>query len=330
MDPHTERQASAFCDACLADLSERLNHGGEFQATKCHLCGLVQTTSVPTLEELKGYYGSFGFLPPDTTRVVQLKAIQNSLLFHLGRPKVGQTFLDYGGGYGMYAKAASGLGWKVTLFDYDKGALEFAASEFGIEDVTSDLGPNKDQTFDVIWAYHVIEHWRDVNDSFKDVASLLSPSGRFVVATPNARSWEKYIRVGHFRGYLHAWRARGLSLNSSLRLLLGYDSVFCWDPPRHLYAFTAKSLQLIGKRFGYSTTLRVGSNNDPRFEPRRYVIASPKDRFRSLTQLLLKKPWRIGAIWAIVKLAVEQILFVILGTLMPSGGEQLYMIFTKK
>jgi hypothetical protein len=151
-----------------------------------------------------------------------------------------------------------------------------------------------------------------------------------VVATPNARGWEKYLRPGHLKAYHEAWRDRGLNFLTSLSLLLRYDSVFCWDPPRHLYAFTPESLLRVGERLGYSTELRVGTNNDPRFEPRRYVIAAPGKRFDALIRMLAKQPWRLGLSFAIVKLFLEQLLFRMFNSLMPTGGEQLYMVFTKK
>lgn len=164
-------------------------------------------------------------------------------------------------------QSASGLDWKVVLFDFDQGALEFASNQLSISKTTSDLSSLVDDSFDVIWAYHVAEHWRSIDDSFNDLDRLIKPGGKLVIATPNARSWEKYLRPAHFKYYYQAWRNRGLSPVNALKLLLSYDSVFCWDPPRHLYAYTPESLHRIGARRGYSTELRVGANTDPYFEP---------------------------------------------------------------
>jgi SAM-dependent methyltransferase len=292
---------------------------------------LVQTIPMPGLDELKEYYSAFSFLPPQKEAVEeQLAAIRQSLIHHFGLSGTGGTFLDYGGGHGLYAKAASGLGWKVSLFDYDVGALDYAANTLGIEDTTADLESLSDHSFDVIWSFHVAEHWRNIDDSFNDLDRLIKPGGRLVIATPNARSWEKYVRAGHFKTYLAAWRNRGLSLVDTLKLLLRYDSVFCWDPPRHLYAFTPESLRKVAERRGYTTKLRVGTNNDPLFEPRRYILGDPGMRFHILTGILVKRPWRLGAAWALLRLGYEQLCFRILSLLAPLGGEQLYMIFTKK
>jgi len=49
------------------------------------------------------------------------------------------------------------------------------------------------------------------------------------------------------------------------------DSILAWDPPRHLFAFTPKSLAAIGVRFGRETEIFVGYNTNRLFEPRQYV-----------------------------------------------------------
>ena len=123
-------------------------------------------------------------------------------------------------------QSASGLDWKVVLFDFDQGALEFASNQLSISKTTSDLSSLVDDSFDVIWAYHVAEHWRSIDDSFNDLDRLIKPGGKLVIATPNARSWEKYLRPAHFKYYYQAWRNRGLSPVNALKLLLSYDSVF--------------------------------------------------------------------------------------------------------
>lgn len=319
------------CDACQNELPPCLGGNGRFQARKCSSCGLVQTDPMPELEELKEFYSAFGFLPPaPAVMEEQLTTIRQSLIHHLGPSGNGSSFLDYGGGYGLYAKAASELGWKVFLFDYDLGALEFAANKLAIEQATSDLHSLADHSFDLIWSFHVAEHWRSIDDSFDNLDRLIKPGGRLFIATPNARSWEKYVRIAHFKTYVRAWRHRGLRLMDALQLILRYDSVLCWDPPRHLYAYTPESLRRIGERRGYQTELRVGTNNDTHFEPRRYIIASPSKRFHDLVGQIARRPWKIGAAWALIRLVCEQLSFRILNSLAPLGGEQLYMVFTKK
>lgn len=331
MDTEYSKKTGIPCHACFTVLPLYPSGDGKYQAMKCSRCGLVQTNPMPGIDELKKYYSDFGFLPPKTSAVnEQLKAIRQSIIHHLGSSGNEKNFLDYGGGYGLYAKAASELGWETILFDYDNGALDFARSELGIEQTTADLHSLPDHSFDVIWSFHVAEHWRSIDDSFNDIDRLIKRGGRLVIATPNARSWEKYVRIAHFKTYLKAWRTRGLSLTDALKLILRYDSVLCWDPPRHLYAYTPESLRRIGERRGYETELRVGSNNDPLYEPRRYIIASPAKRFRTLRLHLMKRPWKLGAAWALVRLGCEQLSFRILNTIAPQGGEQLYMVFTKK
>ena len=205
MPQYHTTSANSHCDACLSALPVSLNQAGDFHAHKCPHCGLTQTRPMPEVEELKAYYSAFGFLPPDPQTIKNhLDSIRKSLNYHLGPCKAGESLLDYGGGYGLYAKAARDLVWDVALFDYDIGALDFAARELGLNRQTADLASISDESFDVIWAFHVAEHWRCVDDSFNDLDRLVKPGGRLILATPNARSWEKYLRSSHFRNYLKA------------------------------------------------------------------------------------------------------------------------------
>lgn len=320
----------AYCSACDTEQSEPIPAKGDYTASKCRRCGLVQTNPVPSVETLVEYYRAFGFLPPAPARMHDdCGSIAVSLLYHLGMPRANSTFLDYGGGYGLYAKAAQNLGWEACLFDYDEGALAFARRELRLPHVVSDTGGLRGQQFDVIWAFHVAEHWRSIDQELDEIDRLLKPSGQIVLATPNARSWEKYIRPDHLKSYIRAWRARGLSWGALLKLLLGFDSVFCWDPPRHLFAFTPKSFEEIASRRGYSCEIRVGSNNDVLYEPRRYINGQPAESALLLIREILKKPWKVGSIRALLSIALQQSLFSTLNLMLPRGGEQLYVVFSR-
>lgn len=319
------------CDACHVDARMEMGRRPGYRAEKCHACGLVHTVPVPTLDELKAFYDGFAFLPPKISAIeTDLESIRHSLEFHLGARDARTQFLDYGGGYGLYAKAARQLGWEVSLFDFDPGALKFAKDELGVADCVESLDQLEGKTFDVIWAFHVIEHWRNLEESFFEMAHLLKPGGMIVVATPNARSWEKYFRFGHFRNYLRSWKSGGAGGLEALLLLLRYDSVFCWDPPRHLYAFTPASLKKFGFRVGYNVEVRVGSNLDPRFEPRRYVMGDPGNRRRGLLTGLKRRPWSPGIWCSLALLLFETLGFKVGGAVAQEGGEQLYAIFQKK
>lgn len=327
---HNRTFSIRSCDCCGGSSVNQLPVSNGYVAVKCSECGLVQTEPVPVESELKNYYSDFGFLPPNgDEHSISLNLVKKSLLYHFGDKEAGSTFLDYGGGYGLYAKAASELGWQVTLFEYDQSAIRFAENTFGIKSHVTKIDQLRPASFDVIWAFHVIEHLRDVNVFVDDIKRLLRPGGIAVIATPNARSWEKYFRPKHFWRYWKIWKHDKRNGFPALFKLFQFDSYFCWDPPRHLYAFTPKSLEALGRKHNVATEIRIGDNYNPLYEPRCYVTGNSLEQISALKCALIKCPWRLGLLRALIFKSISLFAFQLGRFFSRNGGEQLYAIFRK-
>jgi 2-polyprenyl-3-methyl-5-hydroxy-6-metoxy-1,4-benzoquinol methylase len=273
------------------------------------------------------FYQQFSFEKPHREDVEHdVHAIEASLRHFIGMPQPGRNrFLDYGGGFGIYCKAARGLGWEPSLFDYDQGCLDYARSVMGVEHATGDLAEFKGEQFDVIFGYHVIEHWNRIDENIEALLELLAPGGRIVFATPHAESVEKWLRPYHFRKYMLGLSARGEALPRAARLTLQVRSFLCWDPPRHLFAFSAQSFQAIGRRHGLKTSIETGYNTSVVHEPRQYVVPNPfSRRFKvprvssPLTSFLRK----FIAIFSWLGCKVLQ-------RCLPRHGEQLYVVYSR-
>jgi SAM-dependent methyltransferase len=283
---------------------------------------------MPDDAELVQFYQQFAFEKPQREDVEHdVPAIQASLRHFIGLPKSGRNrFLDYGGGFGIYCRAARGLGWEPSLFDYDLGCLDYARSVMGVERAAGDLAEFKGEQFDVIWGFHVIEHWNRIDENMKALLELLAPGGRIVFATPHAESAEKWVRPYHILKYARGLVARGEKLPQALSLTLRLQSFLCWDPPRHLFAFSAESLRAIGRRHGLESTIAVGYNTSPIYEPRQYVLANPfAPRFKvprgaSTVASALRK-FTACFSWAGCK---------VLAAVLPRHGEQLYVTLTRQ
>jgi SAM-dependent methyltransferase len=283
---------------------------------------------MPDDAALMDFYQQFAFEKPLREDVEHdVSAIEASLRHFIGVPAPGRNrFLDYGGGFGIYCKAARALGWEPSLFDYDRGCLDYARSEMGVERAVGGLSEFEGERFDVIFGYHVIEHWNRIDENIEALLALLAPGGRIVFATPHAESAEKWVRPYHVRKYASGLVARSEKLPRAMLLTLRLKSFLCWDPPRHLFAFSAEALRAVGRRHGLEARVETGYNTSAVHEPRQYVVASPfAPRFKvprgsSSVASALRK-FTACFSWAGCK---------VLALLLPRHGEQLYVVYSRR
>jgi SAM-dependent methyltransferase len=232
---------------------------------------------MPTDSDLLHYYQGFAFEKPSRGDVEHdAPLVQASLRHFIGAPTgEGRRFLDYGGGFGIYCRAAQELGWEPWLLDYDRSCLDYAKSEMGAVQVVASLEELRGTSFDVIWGFHVIEHWNCIDRNIEALIALLAPGGRLVFATPNAHSFEKWVRPYHLRNYTRSLVSKGESWGRAISLTFRPRSFLCWDPPRHLFAFTRSALVAVGRRHGLDAKIELGFNTAVRYEPRQYVVPNP-------------------------------------------------------
>jgi SAM-dependent methyltransferase len=194
--------------------------------------------------------------------------------------------LDVGCGNGLFLKRMSDLGWIAQGVETDTRSARVARETYGFEvygGTLQDAGFPAD-SFDAITMSHVIEHLRDPLLVLAECRRILKPGGVLVVTTPN------YKCLGH-RCFGRRW--------------LGLD------PPRHLYVFSRKSLDLMANRTGFSRpkTRTSAARADMIFH----------DMIRIQTGQLegaLRRGWYIfGQAFLLLELAVISIL--------PDAGEDL-------
>lgn len=324
--PNQNNPSDILCQACNSSCNIVFSKISKYNAVKCKGCGLVQTLPAPSEGEIVDYYQNFQFQASDLRFILtQIPDVAASLKHLINSPLENLSFLDYGGGCGIYSVAAKSLGMNVTLFDYDRSAIEFASQELGVDDACFRWEQVEGKKFDIIFAYHVVEHWREIDSNIAMLCSTLKDQGMLLFVTPNARSLEKWARPSHFLNYFKKWSRRGISFMNQVRLLIPTDSYFCWDPPRHLFAFTDESFEAIGKKYRFDTEIIIGYNVDKLYEPRSYVVpqASLWKALAYARRLKFREAWQI-AFKAFSCIALKFLSFFF-----PQNGDQLIVKFTK-
>lgn len=196
-----------------------------FQCKNSH-CFHVQTLPMPCESMIASFYAEYTthnvYRPRGLARILDIhsehKAIKRLKFLVDDFVNIKNIqILDFGCGNGANLKRLSGLGCKNLMgFDFDPKAISFVLSQ-GIL-CSGDFSELTQNSYDVIFVNHVIEHLPDPEITIRKLSTLLSPGGTMVIRTPNSRSL--LARLCRFN-----WRG--------------------WETPRHLNIFSFQSLRMM-------------------------------------------------------------------------------------
>lgn len=205
---------------------------------RCAGCGMYFANPMRTEAELSEfyatqYYDNSGDRMANEFPVQVIQAREQLLkdLVPLRSPP--GRFLEIGCGYGPVLVAARDLGYEVTGIEPSDAARVWALDTHGLK-IRAEFLEHcgfEDATFDVIYAWHVIEHVRDMTGFLKEVHRILKPGGIFFFGTENYRCIPN-----------RASRAHHLLSGS----LPGLDTA-----DEHTFLFTPKLVRTVFPRFGF-------------------------------------------------------------------------------
>ncbi len=211
------------------------------QANFCNKCNTVFPSYFPSDEEINCFYQGFSYNCQNYSEHLQKTFVSKCrYIENMIRPwQTGNSLLDFGGGGGLYSKGFMDIGYHVKMTEIDDEAIKNARN-LGVPVYdTADLTDN----FDIVFSSHVIEHFKNPHDFFRSVNTFLKKDGLLIIATPNKGSREFY-RIDHLKRY------KTLLKNKSTTDFIK-NPWWCFYPPRHFYALSAKSLEELGKSHGF-------------------------------------------------------------------------------
>ena len=129
-----------------------------------------------------------------------------------------RKILDLGAGTGEFLLHAKGKGWEVCGVEPNESARKLAMGK-GI-DLKINLESFRQEKFQVITLWHVLEHLPNLKQSIKALSQMLEDTGTLIVAVPNFKSYDA-------KHYGEFWAA--------------------YDVPRHLWHFSKTAIK---KLFG--------------------------------------------------------------------------------
>ncbi|WP_434037761.1 class I SAM-dependent methyltransferase [Formosa sp. 4Alg 33] len=193
---------------------------------------ILITSPQPKDEELGQYYKSEDYIShTDSKRnlfekayhVVKGIALKRKLNLINSFNTSDKTLLDVGCGTGDFLQIAKANGWNACGIEPDLDARQLAIKKVGdtVHD-PSKINSLKDQSFDVITLWHVLEHLPNLDSHIENYKRLLKSNGVLVIAVPNYKSYDAQY-------YKTFWAA--------------------FDVPRHLWHFSQTGIsKILGKQ----------------------------------------------------------------------------------
>ncbi len=203
------------CPICNAAGTRRFDSWNGYEIDQCPACGhwWTRLAEKPAGEELYP-------VGDRSTGVVAMLRQRALGLFLRDRVRLARwaqpagRLLDYGCGTGAFARAAHRAGWDTTGIEpFALGSSQGAAPRL-LHGRLDDL--RHEPPFDLITAWHVLEHVDDPIELLGELRPFAAPGGRVLVCVPNNESWQARLFGG-------SW--------------------FHLDPPRHLHHFSRASLE---------------------------------------------------------------------------------------
>lgn len=198
---------------------------------RCSQCGHCWYNNQPSFEQINQMYATGRRLLPEVRLSREPSAPMNNEMARLRRliPQSPQlpSLLDYGSGYGRWARAAVMAGFEVTAYEPavtrggEEGALDF--------EVIHDPTLLDARQFDAINLEQVLEHVPDPYATLTQIRKMCVPDAVVRITVPNL------LRSPEGKLLWHEWPFDGSRIHTMA-------------PFEHLHGFTPRSLfQLIGR-----------------------------------------------------------------------------------
>jgi ubiquinone/menaquinone biosynthesis C-methylase UbiE len=114
------------------------------------------------------------------------------------------TALDIGAGAGGNTRVLEAAGWRATALEFSDSGVQLAR-ERGLDVVQGDARdiPFPDDQFGLVVAYDVLEHITEDDQVVAEMARVVRPGGRVLIAVPaDPRLWSPHDEaIGHVRRY---------------------------------------------------------------------------------------------------------------------------------
>lgn len=174
-----------------------------YSQAQCRACSLVFSNPVCDGTELESYYRDEYWethwpeaLNRDPSAVEQSLLQQVSEVERLRRFVPGGKLLEVGSGTGTFLAAARAAGFEVWGVEASAAGVKHSSEVFQLDRIVQGSLPDPNlpsESFDVVVAWHVIEHVVDLDCFIEEIRHLLVSGGVFYIGTENYRNSTHYL-----------------------------------------------------------------------------------------------------------------------------------------
>lgn len=209
------------CPACGQEQGKVVDRKfGITSLVDCERCGLLyrRPQEPPTFAEdfyQEEYQSSLATIMPSDKEIAAMvdQGFSNSekcfrdkiaLLRELDVPE-GARVLDYGASWGYGVWQLRQAGYDAMGFELSKPRARFGAEKLGVT-IETELKSLEEESFDVVFSNHVLEHIPNVNESLQEIAVLVKGGGLLLAFVPNGSQPCQEANPGRFHsnwGRLH-------------------------------------------------------------------------------------------------------------------------------
>lgn len=217
--------ACASCTPCFL--------AGPHKMYRCAECRTAFVDPMPSAEYLADFYSNYHIGTGDEgnyvneDKMIAHHAAQLARVMKFTNAKPGRL-LDLGCGKGFFLKECAARGIDCRGIELSNTAAEFARKELKLDVVQGLIRDRKAELglYDTVTMWGVIEHLPDPVSVLKDAFDVLRPGGRIFVQTGIGDDWFDRLLPG-----VNQW----------------------YDPPQHLFVFSAPGLSRALKEAGFDT-----------------------------------------------------------------------------
>ncbi|MCS7081032.1 MAG: class I SAM-dependent methyltransferase [Chloracidobacterium sp.] len=167
--------------------------GRPLMTALCLRCAVAQVTPRPDAETLHTFYAQAyreaykGVHRPKKKHIVRAARSARERLDWLAPWLLpGARLLDIGAGGGEFVAVARARGFDAEGVEPHAGYAAYARAAYAAPLVSAPLDALEPQpVFDLVTAFHVLEHLRDPVAALRRMAAWLSPQGRLAIEVPN-------------------------------------------------------------------------------------------------------------------------------------------------
>lgn len=191
---------SRYCPLCGSTDIEEFCNFTDYKLKSCKECELIFRDDISTLNtsELidEIYDQNWIKMRDDYAQQTFLEhAAFNIMLLEMFAPSKG-LLLEIGCGTGEFLYAAYASGWSVAGVEPSLASCRYAREKYGLDINNGVWDKNvvaKNQKFDAVVFWHVLEHIKEPIRFLKEVSDILKPGGLIFFSVPNVKSFTNKI-----------------------------------------------------------------------------------------------------------------------------------------